>query len=105
MMEPYLDKALQQFENVIPTNRQDWPYPHIEAKYGTKQQNAESEYDESPPASKEEQKYMQKVNSKFLWYGHSVDAILSIYQHTKSTTETMKRLNNSLLIQQHIRAC
>ena len=40
-MAPYLQKALRQFDNVIPTQRQDSPYPYIEPKYGAKQQFAE----------------------------------------------------------------
>jgi hypothetical protein len=32
-MMPYLQKALRQFDNVVPTKREDSPYPHIEPKY------------------------------------------------------------------------
>lgn len=49
LMAPYLNKALCQ--------KQDSPYPNVEPKYGAKQQYAD--YDESPPASNEDQKYMQ----------------------------------------------
>jgi hypothetical protein len=44
-MAPYLQKALRQFDNIVPTHRHDFPYPHIEPKYGAKQQYAE--YDTS----------------------------------------------------------
>jgi hypothetical protein len=40
-MKPYLDKALPQFNNVVPTKCQHSPYPHVEPKYGAKQQFAE----------------------------------------------------------------
>eukprot|EP00956_Cyclotella_meneghiniana_P034384 scaffold104275_cov55-Cyclotella_meneghiniana.AAC.1 len=63
-MEPYLRKALRQFDNIVPTKRRDSPYPHIEPKYGAKEQFAE--YDTSPEVGKEEQKHVQKVNGKFL---------------------------------------
>jgi hypothetical protein len=43
-MIPYLQKALRQFDNVVPTKREDSPYPHVEPKYG---------------------KYVQKVTGKF----------------------------------------
>ena len=99
-MKPYLDKALRQFDNVTPTMRHNSPYPHVEPKYGAKQQYAA--YDESPPASKEDQKYVQKVNGKFLWYGRSVDGTMLTplsalaSQQTKPTTETMKRVKQFL---------
>eukprot|EP00804_Cyclotella_cryptica_P029662 CCRYP_019044-RJ/>CCRYP_019044-RJ protein AED:0.46 eAED:0.46 QI:0/0/0/1/0/0/2/0/174 len=37
-MVPYLQKALRQFDNLVPTQRQDSPYPYTEPKYGAKQQ-------------------------------------------------------------------
>ena len=56
-MTPYLQKALRQFDNIVPTHRHDSPYPHIKPKYGAKQQYAE--YDTSAPVGKNEQKHMQ----------------------------------------------
>jgi len=70
-MTPYLDKALRQFDNVVPTKRQQSPYPHMEPKYGAKQQFAE--YDESEPVGDAEKTQIQKITGKFLWYGHGVD--------------------------------
>ncbi len=64
-MQPYLQKALRQFDNIVPSKHQDSPYPHVEPKYGAKEQFAE--YDTSPPAGPEAQKHVQKVNGKFLW--------------------------------------
>ena len=40
-MAPYLQKALRQFDNIVPTKCQDSPYPYTEPKYGAKQQFAE----------------------------------------------------------------
>jgi hypothetical protein len=37
-MAPSLQKALRQFDNIVPTKRHDSPYPHIEPKYGVKKQ-------------------------------------------------------------------
>ena len=99
-MKPYLEKALCQFDNVAPSTRQDSPYPHVEPKFGAKKQYAE--YVKSPPASKEEQKYVQKVTGKFLLYGRAVavtmltplSALAS--QQTKPMTETMKRVKQFL---------
>ena len=32
LMAPYLQKALRQFDNIVPTKRHNSPYPHIEPK-------------------------------------------------------------------------
>jgi hypothetical protein len=61
-MVPYLQKALQQFDNIVPSKRQDLPYPYTEPKYGAKQQF--TEYDTSAPVGNDEQKYVQKVTGK-----------------------------------------
>jgi hypothetical protein len=73
-MKPYLDKSLRQFDNVVPTKRQHSPYPHVELKYGAKEQFAE--YDESEPVNNEEKKQIQKTTGKFLWYGRGVDGTI-----------------------------
>ena len=73
-MKPYLDKALQQFGNVVPSKRQFSPYPHVEPKYGAKQQFAE--YDKSEPVGDAEKMQIQKITGKFLWYGCGVDGTI-----------------------------
>ncbi|KAL7483042.1 hypothetical protein ACHAW6_008693 [Cyclotella cf. meneghiniana] len=99
-MQPYLQKALRQFDNVIPSKRQDSPYPHVVPKYGAKEQFAE--YDNSPEAGPEAQKHIQKVNGKFLWYARGVDGTLLTplsalaSQQAKPTIETMKRAKQFL---------
>jgi hypothetical protein len=64
-MKPYLNKSLRQFNNVVPTKRQHYLYPHVELKYGAKHQFAK--HDESEPVGDEEKKHIQKVNGKFIW--------------------------------------
>eukprot|EP00804_Cyclotella_cryptica_P008147 CCRYP_004624-RA/>CCRYP_004624-RA protein AED:0.13 eAED:0.13 QI:0/0/0/1/0/0/3/0/1209 len=99
-MEPYLHKALRQFDNLVPKKRQDSPYPHIEPKYGAKVQFAE--YDDSPAVGKEGQTHVQKVNGKFLWYGRAVDpttlvplsALMS--QQSKPTQNTLEKSQHFL---------
>jgi hypothetical protein len=54
--------------------RQNSPYPHVEQKYGAKQQFAK--YDESEPAGDDEKKHIQKVNGKFIWYSRGVDGTI-----------------------------
>lgn len=73
-MKPYLDKSLRQFDNVVPTKRQHSPYPHVEPKYGAKQQFAE--YDTSEPVGDDEKTHTQKITGKFLWYGRGVDGTI-----------------------------
>jgi hypothetical protein len=99
-MKPYRDKALRQFDNLIPSKLQDSPYPHIPIKYGAAEQIVET--DQSPLVGKEEQKHVQKVNGKFLWYGRAVDGTLLTplsalaAQQAKPTTNTMKRVQQFL---------
>ena len=99
-MAPYLQKALRQFDNIVPTKRHDSPYPHIETKYGAKQQYAE--YDTSAPVGKDEQKHVQQVTGKFNWYARGVDGTLLTpisalsAQQAKPTQSTMKRVKQFL---------
>eukprot|EP00956_Cyclotella_meneghiniana_P007050 scaffold9575_cov44-Cyclotella_meneghiniana.AAC.1 len=99
-MEPYLRKALRQFDNLVPKKRRDSPYPHVESKYGAKEQFAE--YDTSPAVGKEGQTYIQKVNGKFLWYARGVDptAVVPLSalasQQSKPTQNTMDKSQHFL---------
>ena len=99
-MAPYLQKALQQFDNIVPTHRHDFPYPHIEPKYGAKQQYAE--YDTSVHVGKDEQKHVQQVTGKFNWYARGVDGTLLTpisalsAQQAKPTQTMMKRVKQFL---------
>jgi len=93
-MVPYLQKALRQFDNVVPSKCQDSPYPYTEPKYGAKQQFAEC--DTSAPVGNDEQKYVQKVTGKFNWYARGVDATMLtpisalLAQQAKPTQATMR---------------
>jgi hypothetical protein len=95
-MAPYLQKALRQFDNLVPTHHHDSPYPHIEPKYGVKQQYAK--YDTSAPVRNDEQKHVQQVTGKFNWYARGVDGTLLTpisalsAQQAKPTQSTMKRV-------------
>jgi hypothetical protein len=99
-MAPYLQKALRQFDNITPTQRQDSPYPHIEPKYGAKVQFAE--YDTSEPVGADGQKHVQQVTGKFNWYARAVDGTMLTpisaltAQQSKPTQATMKRVQHFL---------
>ena len=99
-MVPYLQKALRQFDNIVPTHRHDPPYPHIKPKYGAKQQYAK--YDTSAPVGKDEQKHVQQVMGKFNWYAREVDGTLLTpisalsAQQAKPTQAMMKRVEKFL---------
>jgi hypothetical protein len=58
-MKPYLDKALQQFNIVVPTKLHYSPYPHVEPKYEAKQQFAK--YDESEPVDDKRRKFRKSL--------------------------------------------
>ena len=96
-MKPYLNKALRQFDDVIPTNCQQSPYPHVKPNYGAKQQFAE--YDKLDPVNDEKKKKTQKVTGKFLWYGRGVDVTILTplsaiaAKQSKPTINTMKQSN------------
>jgi hypothetical protein len=73
-MKPYLNKSLRQLDNVVSTKCQHLPYPHVEPKYGAKQQFAE--YDKSEPVGNKEKTRIQKITRKFLWYGREVNGTI-----------------------------
>jgi len=99
-MAPYLQEALRQIDNIVPTKWHNSPYPHIKPKYGAKQQYAE--YDTSAPVGKDEQKRVQQVTGKFNWYARGVDGTLLMpisalsTQQAKPTQSTMKRVQQFL---------
>jgi hypothetical protein len=99
-MAPYLQKALRQFDNLVPTHHHDSPYPHIEPKYGAKQQYAE--HDTSALVGKVKQKHVQQVTGKFYWYACGVDGTLLMpisalsAQQAKPTKSMMKHVKQFL---------
>jgi hypothetical protein len=99
-MAPYLQKSLQQFNNIVTTKHQDSPYPYTKPKYGAKQQF--SEYNTSAPVGKDEQKYVQQVTGKFNWYARGVDGTLLTpisaltAQQAKPTQTMMQRVQQFL---------
>ena len=92
-MQPYLKKTLIQFDNLTPSKKKDVLYPHTPLRFGATEQFAK--YDTSAPVGKGEQKYIQKVNGKFLWYAQGINrtllTALSTFatQQSKQTTQTM----------------
>eukprot|EP00804_Cyclotella_cryptica_P017718 CCRYP_001158-RA/>CCRYP_001158-RA protein AED:0.36 eAED:0.36 QI:0/0/0/1/0/0/3/0/335 len=83
-MEPYLQKALHQFDNLVPTKRQDSPYLHVEPKY----------------VGKEGQTHVQKVNGKFLWYSRAVDPT-TLVPLSALASQQMKPTQNTMDKAQH----
>lgn len=70
-MKQFLERALWQFDNTVPTKCEDSPYPHTPSKYGAKAQF--SKYDASELVEKKEQMHIQKVTGNFLWYVRAVN--------------------------------
>jgi hypothetical protein len=94
-MPGYLQKAFTRFKHKMPVKIQNSPHPHIIPQYGAKTQYAK-EYNESPPLSKEDTKYIQAVARTLLHYARAVDATIlpslsSIAtEQAKPAHETMK---------------
>ena len=95
-MKPYNVKALDQFNNTVPLKHQDSPFLNVLPKFGQKQRFTEQ--DTLPTIGKAEQKHVQTVNGKFLWYAQAVDGTLLTLisaltaQQSKLTQKTMKQL-------------
>jgi hypothetical protein len=62
-MAPYLQKALRQFNNLVPTKCHDSPYPHTEPTYGTKQQFAA--YDAPPQSDQRNRNIFKRLTENF----------------------------------------
>ncbi len=76
-MPGYINKALLRFGNNPPNKPQMQPFPHTIPTYGTKVQYAKN-LDSSPPATKEEGKYLRQVAGVLLYYGQVVDSTILI---------------------------
>ena len=100
-MPDYCEKACQRFKHEAPKKRQDQPYPHVETKYGAKQQYAE-DADTSPPLTKQEKTYVQQVIGTFLYYARAVDCTMLCAlgslasQQANPTQKTMERVRQFL---------
>ena len=100
-MPGYVPQALTEFGHVAPTRRQDSPFPHTPPRYGAKIQYATAP-DESPKLDNDGQKFIQRVNGKFLYVGRAVDSTLLTplsaiaTQQAAPTEETEKRAKQLL---------
>ena len=100
-MPGYREQGLTQFQHTTPAKRQDSPYPHSPPKYGQKVQYAKDE-DTSRPLEAEGQKYIQRVNGKYLFLGRAVDSTLLVplstlaSQQAKPTEYTQARAEQFL---------
>ena len=100
-MPGYCEEASQRFQHEMPKKRQNQPYPHIERKYGAKQQYAEDE-DTSPTLNKEQKKFIQEVIGVFLYYARAVDCTMLpalgdlATQQANPTENTMRNVKQFL---------
>ena len=76
-MPGYIEKALLHFGHEPPNKPQMQPFPHTILTYGAKVQYAK-DLDSSPPATKEEEKYIRQVVGVLLYYGHAVDSTILV---------------------------
>ncbi len=99
-MPGYVQKALKFFQH-IRKKTQNQPFPHTPIKYGAKIQYAKQESTASP-VNPTEKKFIQKVCSKFLFYGQAVDSTVLTptstiaSQSANPTKETLAHTNQLL---------
>ena len=74
-MPGYVEKALREFQHEYPKRKQYSPFQCAQKKYGKEAQMMVDE-PESPPLSKVEQKFIQKVTGKLLYLGRAIDSTL-----------------------------
>ena len=100
-MPEYCENARQRFKHDMPKKRQDQPYPHLERKYGAKQQYVEDD-DTSPALSKAEKTHVQEVIGVYLYYARAVDCTMLTAlgslatEQANPTQDTMKKVNQFL---------
>lgn len=99
-MQPYLKKALRQFQNLVPPTQHDLPYSHVPLMYRATKQYAA--YDDSLPTGSKATMHVLKVNDKFLWYARAVDGMLLttlsmlVSQQKAPMMQTMKQVKQFL---------
>ena len=76
-MPGYIKKALLHFGHEPPNKPQMQPFPHTIPSYGAKVQYAK-ELDSSPPATKEEEKYIRRAVGVLLYYGRAIDSTILV---------------------------
>jgi hypothetical protein len=75
-MPGYVNKALTVFKHKQKC-KQDQPFPHTPIKYGAWKQYAKT-HSSSSKLDKQEEKIIQKVCGKFIFYGRAVDSTLLV---------------------------
>ena len=99
-MPDYVQTALKQFQHKLKKKHLQ-PFPHTPIQYGIKKQFAK-EQSSAPPVGKTEQKFIQQVCGKFLYYGRAVDSTLLTpisaiaAQSAQPTTDTLKQTHQLL---------
>jgi len=76
-MPGYIEKACIRFGHTPPDKPQRQPHPHTLPTYGATIQYAKH-VDQSPPATKEQQKYIQQVIGVLLYYRRADDSTLLV---------------------------
>ena len=95
-LEGYVERAAKELGHEPPCKRQTSPWRCAPIKWGAKQQFVEEEKP-SPPLDKKGQKFIQRVNGKFLYLARAVNSTMLIVlsnlasKQAKPTKETMRR--------------
>jgi hypothetical protein len=93
-MPGYVDKAMREFQHPPPTKPEHQPHRHNEPQYGVKLQMTDP-VDLTAPLSEQNNKLLQKITGKFLFYVRAVDPTMLVTlsalasKQTKGTEQTM----------------
>jgi hypothetical protein len=85
-MPGYIDKTLARFGHTPPSTPQHQPHPHTIPTYGATVQYAKA-VDDSPPATKDEIKYIRQVIGVLLYYGRAVDSTILVALSTLAAAQ------------------
>ena len=95
-LKGYVERAAKELGHEPPCKQQTSPWRCAPIKWGAKQQFVEEEKP-SPPLDKKGQKFIQRVNGKFLYLARAVDSTMLVAlsnlasKQAKPTQETMRR--------------
>ena len=100
-MPGYIKRILAKYKHEMPKKPQYSPYPVQPRKYGRAAQEPMPE-DDTPPASKEEQRLVQQVVGSIIYYANGVDltalaGLLTLAsEQAKATGQTVENMGQML---------
>ena len=96
-MPGYIEKALARFNHTQPIKPQYQPHPHTIPSYGATVQYAKHN-DQSPAASKDEEKFIRQVVGVLLYYARAVDPTLLVALSTLASAQAAPTAHTMSLV-------